>query len=170
MGGSSSTCPTVLAHCYFANEPIFVHPQSAKTKVAQQWAKPPFPRFQSYIIMLSFIPHHRRSGPSALNKTCSYSITAPPTTTANPPATDQSGNSEGAAAADLGEAVLAGLEVAVLLVELVLELETILKQRTLVAASLGSIETGTRCYVPELALSPLLVPPVSPLPLEPTGV
>ena len=61
-------------------------------------------------------------------QTCFYSITAPPTTTANPPATDQSGNSEGAAAADLGEAVLAGLEVAVLLVELVLEAKTIVTQ------------------------------------------
>ena len=61
----------------------------------------------------------------------SYSITAPATTTANPPATDQSGSSKGAAAADLGEAVLAGLEVAVLLVELVLEVEAILRQRNI---------------------------------------
>lgn len=100
--------------------------------------------------------------------------------TANPPATDQSGNSKGAAAADLGVAVLAGLEVAVLLVELVLEAEAIFKQRTLAAASLGSIETGGRYHLLELAADaaaaeptaslPLLVPPVSPLPLEPIGV
>ena len=99
--------------------------------------------------------------------------------TANPPATDQSGSSKGAAAADLGEAVLAGLEVVVLLIELVLEVEAILNQRTLVAASLGSIETGRRYHLLELApdaaaelpaSSPLLVPPVSPLPLEPIGV
>ena len=79
----------------------------------------------------------------------------------------------------MGEAVLAGLEVAVLFVELVLEAETILKQGTLAAASLGSLEKGRRVYLPEVALEaaaaeppasvPLLVPPVSPLPLEPTG-
>ena len=112
-------------------------------------------------------------------RTYSYSITAPPTTTAKPPATDQSGKSRGAAAADLGEAVLAGLEVAVLLVALVLEVEAILKQRTLAAASLGSTETGRSGYLPKVALDaaaseppaslPLLVPPESPLPLEPIG-
>lgn len=51
--------------------------------------------------------------------------------TAKPPATDQSGKSEGPAAADLGEAVLAGLEVAVLLVELVLEVEAIFDTATI---------------------------------------
>ena len=79
-----------------------------------------------------------------ITQTCAYSITAPPTTTANDPATDQSGNSKGAAAADLGEAVPAGLEVAVLLVEPVLETDAILQQRRSAAASLGSIETGRR--------------------------
>ena len=83
----------------------------------------------------------------------------------------------------MAEAVLAGLEVAVLLVELVLEVIeviAILKQATLAAAALDSTETGRRCCLLELveleldeaaALSlPLLSPPVSPLPLEPTGV
>ena len=49
-----------------------------------------------------------------------HSIAAPPTTAARPPATAQSGASM-AAAADLVEAVLAELEVAVLVLELVLE-------------------------------------------------
>ena len=58
---------------------------------------------------------------------------------ANPPATDQSGDSKGAAAAALVEAVLVELEVAVLVLELMLELVLELKashtRRTLVAAS-----------------------------------
>ena len=134
--------------------------------------KAPFPKISVLHYYAFLCTTSSRLRALSFIRTCSYNITAPPTTTANPPATDQSGNSEGAAAADLGEAVLAGLEVAVLLVELVLELETeaMLKQRTLAAAYLGSIETGIRYYVHELALSPLLVPPVSPLPLEPTGV
>lgn len=51
-----------------------------------------------------------------------YSIAAPPTTAASPPATAQSGDSI-AAAAFLVEAVLAELEVAVLVMELVLDTE-----------------------------------------------
>lgn len=49
-----------------------------------------------------------------------HSTAAPPTAITRPPAMDQSGDSM-AAAPDFGEAVLAGLEVAVLLWELVLE-------------------------------------------------
>ena len=51
-------------------------------------------------------------------------IAAPPTTTANPPATAQSAGSI-AAAATLGEAVLPELDVAELVWELVLEVETV---------------------------------------------
>ena len=51
-----------------------------------------------------------------------YSNAAPPTTAASPPATAQSGDSI-AAAAFLVEAVLAELEVAVLVMELVLDTE-----------------------------------------------
>lgn len=51
-----------------------------------------------------------------------YSIAAPPTTATSPPATAQSGDSI-PPAADFVDAVLAELEVAVLVVELVLDTE-----------------------------------------------
>lgn len=133
-----------------------------------------FPKFPVLHLYAFHCTTTWRLGPSGFVQKCSYSIATPPTTTASPPAIDQSGTCKGPAAADLGEAVLAGLEVAVLLVELVLETDAVLKKPTLVATSLGSIERGIRCYVHELELdeaaSPPLIPPVSPLPLEPTGV
>lgn len=85
-----------------------------------------------------------------------YSIAAPPTMAASPPATAQSGESM-AAAAFLVAAVLAELEVAVLVLELVLD-------------PVGCVALDEAAAEPTASPGPLLpLPPASPLPLEPTG-
>lgn len=90
---------------------------------------------------------------------------------------DQSDDSM-AAAPDFVEAVLAELEVAVLLCELVLEAENVHTGRISAFTVWCSVAKGREAYLHEVALetaaaepttSPLLVPPVSPLPLEPIG-
>ena len=136
----SSIRPTVLAHHYFTDE-LDICTSWGSQKVYASIRTTVFPNNS---ILHPYAFHYTttsRLGPSGFIQICSYNIATPPATTASPPTTDQSGTGRGPAAADLGEAVLAGLEVAVLLVEraleeLVLETEAILEQGTLVATSL----------------------------------
>ena len=66
---------------------------------------------------------------------CIHSNTTPPTTAANPPATDQSGDSMAAAA--LVAAVVAELEVAVLVFEVVLDVEATYSRADISSCSSG---------------------------------
>ena len=122
-----STGRLIQTPCIFVTQSIFVYPRSAKNLLIFEFETP---RTPDYGFPLSFIPSYHVV--TAL--VTFHMIAAPPTTTANLSATAQSGGSI-AAAATLGEVVLLELDVAELVWEPVLEVETVDTGRSSAIAS-----------------------------------